>query len=98
MFDAVYVFPSIHVKLAHAVLISVPVFTGLIVRFNVTIESHPFLATNVCVAVVFDAVYVFPSIHVKLAHAVLTSVPVFTGLIVRFKVTIESHPFLATNL
>ena len=57
---AVYVTPSIQVKLSHADLTSVPVVEFLMLRFNVTTESQPAALVPVQVAVVVDAVYNTP--------------------------------------
>ena len=49
-------------------------FILVIVKSRLITLSQPFELIKVCVAVLFDEVYVFPSIHVKLSHALITSV------------------------
>ena len=76
---------------------SVPVVGLLMVKSNVTIESQPLAAppTMLNVAVLFEVVYVFPSIQVIGVQEASTSVP-FTELpIVKSKVTKESQPLVA---
>ena len=88
------------VNASQAVTVSDPDVALLIVKSKDTIESHPFAEppTIVCVAVLFEVVYVLPSIHVYESHAVITSVPVANVVIVRFKVAIESHPAAFVNV
>ena len=47
----------------------------LIVKSSVTSESEPTAFVKICVAVLLEAVYVFPSIQMKGEHSVLVSVP-----------------------
>ena len=62
-----YVFPR-HTKLSQAVVEVSPVVELLIVKFNVTTLSQPFIVWSVSVYVPVD-VYVFPY-HTKLSQAV----------------------------
>ncbi len=57
-----------------------------------TTESQPAAFVSVNVAVLFDEVYVIPSIHVYESQAVCVSVPVVALLMVKSSVTSESHP------
>ena len=58
--------PEEAVIVASPLSVAVAVGVVVIVKFNVTTESHPFAAPPaiVKVAVLFEDVYVFPSIHV----------------------------------
>ena len=99
LFEVVYVFPSIHIYDSHATWVSVPKTVLLMVRSNVAIESQPLAAPPMMlnVAVLFEVVYVFPSIQVKGVQEASTSVP-FTELpIVKSKVTKESQPLVAPS-
>lgn len=60
-------------------------------RFNVTMESHPPAVRVSQVAVLFEAVYVVPC-QLRLSHAEMDSVLLTVLLMMRFKVTIESQP------
>ena len=86
--------PSIQVKLLQADWVSVPLEKLLIVKSRVINESHPATEPpgSVNVGVFVLDVYVMPSIQVKLLQADWVSVPLAKLLMVRLRVTIESHP------
>jgi hypothetical protein len=66
------------------------VVDGLIVRFNVAVESHP-IALVVTYVYAPDEVYAVP-FHIYESQAVAELVDVVDGLIVKFRVAVESHP------
>ena len=82
----------------HTVLSTVLVISGLMVKFNVTVLSQPFAAVQVviCCPVVL---YVVPHTATLLPkHTVLSTVLVISGLMVKFNVTVLSHPFAAVQV
>ena len=64
------------------------------VKSRFTVESHPFDAPPIIVnvAVLFDEVYVLPSIQITGVQEVRTSVPADGLATIKFKNTTESHP------
>ena len=66
-------------------------------RFNVAIESHPFVDVNVAVYTPEVEYVVEFADHVYELHAVTDSDPETVLLIVKFNVAIESHPFADVN-
>ena len=86
--------PSIQVNDPQADRTSVAVVKVLMVKSSVMIESQPAAEppTIVNVGVLVDAVYVIPSIHVKVPQADCTSVAVVKVLIVKSSVMTESQP------
>ena len=70
----------------------------MIVKSRVTTLSQPLVLINVYVAVLFDEVYVFPSIHMRLSHTKRTSVPKevlqtqVAGIALRLKASNSTSP------
>ena len=69
-----------------------------IIKFNVTILSHPAALTKVSFAIVSLEVYVTPFVQVYETQDEILSVEVLVKLIVKFNVTILSHPAALTKV